>query len=136
MPVFSRATSDQLAALAGITREVKIAEGDVLFREGDAPAIHIVLEGELSLEPMAGGEPMRVAPATAIGVYETLGGLEADGWRGHVDARAAWRLRVEREAPVRSARRSDRPAAGLCSARCSAARRERERSREMRRPAR
>ena len=73
MPVFSRATSDQLAALAGIAREVKIAEGDVLFREADAPAIHMVLEGELSLEPMAGGEPMHVAAGDAVGVYETLG---------------------------------------------------------------
>ena len=96
VPVFSRATSEQLAALAGIAREVRIAEGDVLFRESDAPAIHMVLEGELSLEPMAGGEPMHVAAGDAVGVYETLGGLEAGGWRGHV-TRAGVTLRIERE---------------------------------------
>jgi hypothetical protein len=76
---------------------VKIAEGDVLFRESDAPAIHMVLEGELSLEPMAGGEPMHVAAGDAVGVYETLGGLEAGGWRGHV-TRAGVTLRIDREA--------------------------------------
>ena len=46
--------------------------GDLLFREGDAPALYVLLAGEVSLEPMAGGEPSPPAPATTIGVYETL----------------------------------------------------------------
>ena len=85
--------------------------GDVLFRESDAPAIHMVLEGELSLEPMAGGEPMHVAAGDAVGVYETLGGLEAGGWRGHV-TRAGVDAPHRARGAVRSARRSDRSAAG------------------------
>ena len=97
MPVFSRASSDQLAALAGITREVKFVEGEVLFGAGDAPAIHIVLEGELSLEPMDGGTPMSAGAGDCTGVYETLGGLDQTGWRGHV-TRGGVALRVEREA--------------------------------------
>ena len=97
MPVFSRATSDQLAALAGITREVKMTEGEVLFGAGDAPAIHIVLEGELSLEPMDGGTPMTAGAGDCTGVYETLGGLDQTGWRGHV-TRGGVALRVDREA--------------------------------------
>ena len=97
MPVFSRASSEQLAAIALITREVKIGEGDVLFREADAPAIYIVLEGELSLEPMKGGTPVHAGPGDAIGVYETLGGLDATGWRGHV-TKAGVVLRLDREA--------------------------------------
>ena len=97
MPVFSRATSDQLAALAGITREVKMTEGEVLFGAGDAPAIHIVLQGELSLEPMDGGTPMSVGAGDCTGVYETLGGLDQTGWRGHV-TRGGVALRVDREA--------------------------------------
>jgi len=32
-----------------------------------------------------------------VGVYETLGGLEAGGWRGHV-TRAGVTLRIDREA--------------------------------------
>ena len=97
MPVFSRASSDQLAALAGITREVKMTEGEVLFGAGDAPAIHIVLEGELSLEPMDGGTPMSAGAGDCTGVYETLGGLDQTGWRGHV-TRGGVALRVDREA--------------------------------------
>jgi CRP-like cAMP-binding protein len=97
MPVFSRASSEQLAALASITREVRLAEGDVLFGAGDAPAIHIVLEGELALEPMGGGAPLAAGPGDATGIYETLGGLESTDWRGHV-TRAGVALRVEREA--------------------------------------
>ena len=97
MPVFSRASSDQLAALAGITREVKMTEGEVLFGAGDAPAIHIVLEGELSLEPMDGGTPMTAGAGDSTGVYETLGGLDQTGWRGHV-TRGGVALRVDREA--------------------------------------
>jgi CRP-like cAMP-binding protein len=97
MPVFSRASSDQLAALAGITREVKLIEGEVLFGAGDAPAIHVVLEGELALEPMGGGTPQTAGPGDATGIYETLGGLDATGWRGHV-TRGGVALRVEREA--------------------------------------
>ncbi len=97
MPVFSRASSEQLAAMAAITREVKMAEGDLLFREADAPAIYIVLDGELSLEPMKGGTPAHAGAGDAIGVYETLGGLDAVGWRGHV-TKAGVLLRLDREA--------------------------------------
>ncbi len=88
MPVFSRASSDQLAALAGITREVKLTEGEVLFGAGDAPAIHIVLEGELSLEPMDGGTPM-----------------SAGAGRLHRRLRDARRARPDRLARPRHARR-------------------------------
>jgi CRP-like cAMP-binding protein len=97
MAVFSRASSEQLAALARITREVKLTESELLFREGDAPAIYILLAGELSLEPVAGGEPVFAKAGDCIGVYETLGGAESTGWKGHV-TRAGVALRVEREA--------------------------------------
>jgi ATP/ADP translocase/HEAT repeat protein/CRP-like cAMP-binding protein len=97
MPVFSRASGEQLAALAGITREVKLTEGEVLFGAGDAPAIHIVLDGELALEPMGGGDPLAAGPGDATGVYETLGGLDSTAWRGHV-VRGGLALKVEREA--------------------------------------
>jgi hypothetical protein len=97
LPLFSRATSDQLAAMAAITREVKLVEGAVVFHEGDAPAITLVLDGELTLEPMAGGMPLHAGPGDAVGIYETLGGLAATGWRGHV-TRGGLALRIERDA--------------------------------------
>ena len=97
MPVFSRASSEQLAALAGAAREVKLAEGQVLFGAGDEPALHLILEGELTLEPMTGGDPMTAGPGDCAGIYETLGGLETTGWRGHV-TRGGVALRLDREA--------------------------------------
>jgi hypothetical protein len=97
MPVFSRATSEQLGLLAGITHEVKMKESELLFREGDAPAIYILLEGELSLEPAAGGEPAFAKAGDSIGIYETLGGAESTGWKAHV-VKPGLALRVEREA--------------------------------------
>jgi hypothetical protein len=97
MPVFSRASSDQLAALASISREVKMTPGEYLFRESDVPAMHIILEGQLTLEPMAEGAPMQAMAGDAVGVYEMLASLEHAGWRGRVSAQGV-ALRVEREA--------------------------------------
>jgi len=97
MPVFSRASSDQLAALASISREMKMTPGEYLFRESDSPAMHIILEGALALEPMAEGAPLQAAAGDAVGVYEMLGGLEHAGWRGRVSAEGV-ALRVDREA--------------------------------------
>ena len=74
-----------------------MAEGEVLFGAGDAPAIHIVLDGELTLEPMDGGTPLSAGRGDCTGVYETLGCQDASGWRGHV-TRGGLALRVEREA--------------------------------------
>jgi CRP-like cAMP-binding protein len=97
MPVFSRATSEQISQLAAITQEVKMTESELLFREGDTPAIYILLEGELSLEPVAGGQPAFARAGDSVAVYETLGGEESTGWKAHV-TRGGLALRVEREA--------------------------------------
>jgi hypothetical protein len=97
MPVFSRASSEQLAALAAAAREVKLTEGQALFGAGDQPALYLILEGELALEPMTGGDPMTAGPGDCAGIYETLGGLETTGWRGQV-TRGGVALRLDREA--------------------------------------
>ena len=77
---------------------------------------------------MAGGKPMHVAAGDAMGVYETLGGLEAGGWRGHV-TRAGVTLRIEREGlSMLLADLAMESAAGLFSALQRT--REHERSRE------
>jgi ATP:ADP antiporter, AAA family len=97
MPVFARASADDVAALAALTREAPLVPGDLLFREGDPPALYIVIAGELSLEPVAGGEPRFAGPGDTVGVFETLSGAETTGWRAHV-TRPGLALRVEREA--------------------------------------
>ena len=55
-----------------------LTAGELLFRDGDAPAIYMLLAGEVSLEPMAGGEPVVAGAGDYIGVYETLGGRRDD----------------------------------------------------------
>ncbi|HEX7085036.1 MAG TPA: Npt1/Npt2 family nucleotide transporter [Vicinamibacterales bacterium] len=97
VPVFSRASSEQLAVLAAAAREIRLTEGQVLFEAGDAPSLYLILDGELTLEPMTGGDPMVAGPGDAAGVYETLGGYASTGWKGHV-TRSGVALRIDREA--------------------------------------
>jgi CRP-like cAMP-binding protein len=97
MPVFRRASAEDLAALAGITREVPLVAGETLFKAGDAPALYVILAGELALEPEAGGQPQSAGPGDTVGVYETLVGAERTGWRGHV-TQSGVALRVDRDA--------------------------------------
>jgi ATP:ADP antiporter, AAA family len=97
MAVLSRASADDVAALAAVTRETPLVPGELLFREGDPPALYVLIEGELSLEPAAGGEPRFAGPGDTVGVFETLIGADTTGWRGHV-TKGGRALRVEREA--------------------------------------
>ncbi len=97
VPVFSRASSEQLGALAAASRELRLTQGQVLFEAGDAPAMYLILDGEITLEPMAGGDPMSAGTGDCVGVYETLGGHESTGWKGHV-SRSGVALRIDREA--------------------------------------
>lgn len=96
MPILSRASAGDLAALAAIAHEAKLTAGEVLFTESESPAIFILLAGELSLEPMAGGEPLHAGPGDTVGVYATLSGAETIGWRAHVTAPGT-ALRIARE---------------------------------------
>jgi AAA family ATP:ADP antiporter len=96
IPVFARASGDELMGLAGITRQVALGEaGAKLFGEADAAAIYTVLSGELRLEPPQGGAPTRVGPGETVGVFETLVGGMA-GLRATVTVPGAV-LRIERE---------------------------------------
>ena len=96
MPILSRASAADLAALAGIAHEATLTSGEVLFAESDVPAIFIILAGELSLEPMQGGEPKSAGAGDTVGVYATLSGADTHGWRGHVTS-AGTALRIARE---------------------------------------
>jgi ATP:ADP antiporter, AAA family len=97
LPIFSRASSTDLSALAGIARETPLVAGELLLRDGDVPALFIVLTGEVALEPLAGGTPLAAGPGDTVGVYETLSGVETTGWRVHV-TQPGLVLRIDREA--------------------------------------
>ena len=95
--VFARASAADVSALAAIGREVRAAAGETLFKDGDAPAIYVLVTGELALEPLSGGTPLAAGPGDTIGVYETLSGADTTGWRAHV-TQTAVALRIDREA--------------------------------------
>jgi len=97
VPVFARASAADVSALAAIGREVRAAAGDTLFTDGDAPALYLMVAGELALEPLAAGTPLTAGPGDTVGVYETLSGAETNGWRAHV-TRDVVALRIDREA--------------------------------------
>ena len=97
LPVFARASAADVSAAAAIAREVRAAPGDTLFSGGDAPAIYLLVAGELALEPLATGTPLTAGPGDTVGVYETLSGAETTGWRAHV-TRDVVALRIDREA--------------------------------------
>jgi CRP-like cAMP-binding protein len=76
-PMMQGTTSAQLLRVAAATREVPLRAGTTLVREGDDPAIYLVVRGELRVEP-PDAPPIVVQPGDAVGVYETLADLRAE----------------------------------------------------------
>ena len=95
VPIFARAGSEELLALAGIAREVAIAPGADLFMPGEPAAVHTVISGRLQLQ-RDGGADGSAGSGDTIGLIETLAG-------GVIDARAQGAqpgsaLRIDRDA--------------------------------------
>ena len=88
VPVFAGLAPEQLSLIAGCGSNVRFAEGEVLFREGDpADAFYVVRHGSVALETFV--------PARGAITIETLEAGEVVGWswlfapyRWHFDARA------------------------------------------------
>jgi CRP-like cAMP-binding protein len=88
VPVFAGLDPEQLTLLAGCGSNVRFAEGEVLFREGDpADTFWVVRHGSVALETFV--------PARGAITIETLETGEVVGWswlfapyRWHFDARA------------------------------------------------
>lgn len=97
LPAFSRTTAEELLALTAIAQEFPLLKDERIFSEGDQPAIHIILSGELSVEPPEGtvGDALVVTAGDTLGLNETLAGTPL-GWRGKV-VREGLALRIERE---------------------------------------
>ncbi len=97
LPVFSRTTAEELLALTAIAQEFPLVKDERIFSEGDQPAIHIILSGELSVEPPEDtvGGALVVKAGDALGLNETLAGTPF-AWRGNV-VREGLALRIERE---------------------------------------
>ena len=94
VPLFARATPDQVLRLARIAREVPLAPGSVLFDEADPAALYVVASGEVTLET-EGAPALRAGPGDTLGVREALGGTGEGRARGEATGFA---LRLEGEA--------------------------------------
>ena len=87
-PLFRGLAAEQLEVLAGCASNVRFAEGEVLFREGDeADTFYLVRHGTIALETFV--------PARGPVTIETAEAGEVVGWswlfppyRWHFDARA------------------------------------------------
>lgn len=95
LPILSRATAEEIYALAAIAREVDLESGTTAFTEGDPPAILLLLSGQLELESPDATVETAIA-GDCLGFGDTLAGK---GWArtGRVVA-AGKALRIEREA--------------------------------------
>jgi CRP-like cAMP-binding protein len=95
LPLFSRATAEELLHLAGIARETDLVEGTTLFGGGDSPSIWIVLDGEISMEGPEEGSPTVASAGDVVGIDETLTGRPL-GHKGQARQNGE-ALRIERE---------------------------------------
>jgi CRP-like cAMP-binding protein len=95
IPVFARATSDDLLKLAALTHEVRLSSEATLFNEEDPAALYALVAGRVSLEA-DDATAVAAGAGDAVGVYETLAGVPI-GRRARVieDGIA---LRIDREA--------------------------------------
>jgi CRP-like cAMP-binding protein len=92
--LLSRATVEQLLALAAITQEVRFASGQRLITEADLPAMFHVVRGNLRIE-QDGKEVAVVGAGQTVGAAETLAG-DGPGWQitANTDGAA---LRIDRD---------------------------------------
>jgi AAA family ATP:ADP antiporter len=96
IPLLAHASASQVSALAGIASDARLVAGERLVRDGDPPAIFVIITGEVALEPIAGGTPATAGPGDTIGIYDTLAGVESTSVRVHVMA-GGLALRIDRE---------------------------------------
>ena len=96
VPIFARATADELYVLAAITREVSFQPDEILFSEGHPSSIVLVLSGSVALESPAGGESVNASAGDCLGAEETLAGSDWS-WRGRATSPGT-ALRIDREA--------------------------------------
>jgi HEAT repeat protein/CRP-like cAMP-binding protein len=102
VPVFARASVDELVHVAAIAREERLEAGTSLAAEGDAAFLLAVISGELSVEPPPQdprdpgprAHARTAHPGDVVGVYETMAGLPF-GRSLHV-TRSGVALRIER----------------------------------------
>jgi CRP-like cAMP-binding protein len=70
---FARVPVDERLALAAAAREETLSAGETLVLPAAAPAIYVIVDGEIVAE--GGEEPITIRRGDALGVFETLAGV-------------------------------------------------------------
>lgn len=96
IPIFARASAEELYELAALTREVVLPAKASIFNEGEPSAIFLLLAGEMRLESPSGDDRASASAGDCLGTQETLAGIDWP-WRAEAvtDVRA---LQIERDA--------------------------------------
>jgi CRP-like cAMP-binding protein len=95
VPLFSRVSAEEMRQLAEVAQTVTLKSGAVLFPESAAPALWVILSGEVALAG-AGAAPAATARSgDFFGAITTMAG-RAPGLSGTV-TRAGVALRLDRE---------------------------------------
>jgi ATP/ADP translocase/HEAT repeat protein/CRP-like cAMP-binding protein len=90
-PFATGAVSGQLLRLAMITTEVTLRPDQVIFSEGDDPAIYMVLSGSIRVD-VPGAAPLVARAGDAVGLYETLTDVRIEARMVVVDPGVALRI--------------------------------------------
>ena len=78
IPIFRLVSGTEILYLASIARQIALEDGEVLADETGQFGLGVVLSGRLALTTTGRPEPVAQAgPGDAVGVYETLAGLES-----------------------------------------------------------
>ena len=74
VPLFARLSPEEMAQLAVVARPASMIAGERLFDESSAPALWLVLSGELTLESAAGAPPVTAAAGDVVGAAHAMAG--------------------------------------------------------------
>lgn len=96
VPLFARVSADEMRQLSGVAQAVTMTAGSALFAPSAAPAIWLLLSGEVSLQDSADGTQVVARGGDVIGSLATMAGRPL-GVSGDV-ARSGVALKVDRDA--------------------------------------
>ncbi|HXW05754.1 MAG TPA: Npt1/Npt2 family nucleotide transporter [Vicinamibacterales bacterium] len=74
VPLFARVSAEEMRRLAELAAAVPMSEGATLFAESAAPALWLVLSGEVALTSSTGAEPLTARGGEIIGALSTMAG--------------------------------------------------------------
>ena len=88
VPLLSRVSADEMRLIADLTQTVTLKAASPLFAESSAPAMWVILTGEVSVENRAAGETATARGGDVVGAITTMAGRplgrSADVLRGGV----------------------------------------------------